>query len=115
MNRPNLRRAAAALLLTLACLPAGCAPSTTTASGKVSYQGKPVVWGSVTLVAADGTVHQAGIEPDGSYKVPNVPVGTSQGGGRVLAAAGPRGAWAGRRCPRFRRPATARRLVRHPR
>ena len=74
------RRAFGALLMALAALTADCGPGSATAAGKVTFQGKPVVWGSVTLVAADGSVHQAGIEPDGTYTVPNVPVGTAKVG-----------------------------------
>lgn len=74
------RRAFGALLMTCVALTAGCGPATTTAAGKVTFQGKPVVWGSVTLVAADGTVHQAGIETDGTYEVPNFPVGPAKVG-----------------------------------
>jgi hypothetical protein len=74
--RNLLRTIAGLAFVTAVLLPTGCSPSSTTASGKVTYQGKPVVWGSVTLVAADGSVHQAGIEPDGTYTVSNVPVGS---------------------------------------
>jgi len=41
----------------------------------VTYLGKPVVWGSITLRAVDGSMHQIGIEPDGTYQLENVPVG----------------------------------------
>lgn len=44
-------------------------------SGKVSYQNKPVVWGTVLVVASDGTIHQANIERDGSYSAKGVRVG----------------------------------------
>jgi len=44
-------------------------------SGKVTYDGKPVVWGSVTLVDAAGEFHQGTIGLDGTYKIDNVPVG----------------------------------------
>jgi hypothetical protein len=46
----------------------------------VTYQGKPVVWGSVTLKAADGSIHQIGINPDGTYRLDRVPVGPAQVG-----------------------------------
>ena len=78
LNAP--RRAFGSLLMTCVALTAGCGPATTTAAGKVTFQGKPVVWGSVTLVAADGTVHQAGIEPDGTFTVPKFPVGSAKVG-----------------------------------
>src|SRR5262245_30902479 len=67
-------------LLALLLLAAGCGPGTRTAAGKVTYQGKPVVWGSVTLKAADGSMHQVGINLDGTYRLDRVPVGPAQVG-----------------------------------
>jgi hypothetical protein len=72
MNRH--RRIAAALLALIALTP-GCGPRAAPVTGKVSYQGKPVVWGSVTLKAADGSMHQIGINLDGTYRLDNVPIG----------------------------------------
>jgi hypothetical protein len=46
----------------------------------VTYQGKPVVWGSVTLKAADGSIHQIGINLDGTFRLDRVPVGPAQVG-----------------------------------
>lgn len=71
------RTTSAALLLALA---GGCGPSTATVAGKVSYQGKPLAWGSVTLIAADGSAHQAGLEPDGSFRLDLVPTGPARVG-----------------------------------
>ena len=79
---------------------AGCGPGTATVAGKVSYQGKPVVWGSVTLQAADGSMHQVGLNPDGTYRLDGVPVGPAKAGvsspdpkpsPRAVAAGGPAG------------------------
>src|SRR4051794_1498269 len=55
-------------------LSAGCS-RTASPGGKVTYQGKPVVCGSIALRAIDGSMHQIGIEPDGTYQLENVPVG----------------------------------------
>ncbi len=77
MTRPP---ATAAGLLALLALAPGCGPGVGTAAGKVTYQGKPVVWGSVTLKAADGSMHQIGINPDGTYRLDRVPVGVAQVG-----------------------------------
>jgi hypothetical protein len=77
MTRP---RATFAGLLALLALAPGCGPGVGTAAGKVTYQGKPVVWGSVTLRAADGSMHQIGINPDGTYRLDRVPVGPAQVG-----------------------------------
>jgi hypothetical protein len=52
----------------------GCG-GTTTVSGKVTHDGKPVVWGGVTLVDSSGTYHSGTIGLDGTYKIDNVPTG----------------------------------------
>ncbi|MBX9578766.1 MAG: carboxypeptidase-like regulatory domain-containing protein [Gemmataceae bacterium] len=81
MTRPRRTRpAAGAALAVLAVVLPGCGPRTATVEGKVSYQGKSVVWGSVTLRAADGTVHQVGLNPDGTYRLTGVPVGEARVG-----------------------------------
>jgi hypothetical protein len=67
--RPGKFVAAVALVV------AGCGGGTGTLTGKVSYQGKPVVMGSVFVQAADGTRRVSNIEPDGTYTVLNMPVG----------------------------------------
>jgi hypothetical protein len=67
-------------LLTALVLASGCGSGTGTAAGKVIYQGKPVVWGSVILKAADGSVHQIGISPDGTYRLDRVPSGPAKVG-----------------------------------
>ncbi|MFO0842154.1 MAG: hypothetical protein U0797_07095 [Gemmataceae bacterium] len=69
-----------AAMITLLVLAPGCGPRTATAAGKVTYQGKPVVWGSVSLRAADGSMHQIGINPDGTYRLDRVPVGPAKVG-----------------------------------
>jgi hypothetical protein len=67
-------------LLALLALAPGCGPRTATAAGKVTFQGKPVVWGSVTLRASDGSIHQIGLNPDGTYRLEGVPVGPAKVG-----------------------------------
>jgi hypothetical protein len=47
-------------------------------SGKVTYKGKALVWGTIQLEAADKTFKQANIESDGSYSIPGVPVGNAR-------------------------------------
>src|SRR5262249_16240851 len=59
------------VLLLAAC---GCG-STATVTGKVTYQGRPVTYGSVIFLAADNTARSGIIEPDGSYSVEDVPRG----------------------------------------
>ena len=74
MNRPVLRLApliAAGLLAVC-----GCSPGKGTVSGKVTYKGKPVVWGTVSAVASDNVQYAAPITPQGTYSIPNVPYGS---------------------------------------
>jgi hypothetical protein len=62
-------------LAILAALVSGCGTKTTTVKGKVTYQGKPVVWGSVAVVASDGINYPASIPLDGTFTLENVPTG----------------------------------------
>ena len=55
----------------------GCG-NTAKVTGKVTYQGRPVVYGSVTFLSADKTARSGAIEADGSYAVEDVPSGTVQ-------------------------------------
>ena len=55
----------------------GCG-NTAKITGKVTYQGRPVVHGSVTFLSADKTARSGVIEADGSYAVEGVPSGTVQ-------------------------------------
>lgn len=43
-----------------------------TVSGKVSYQGKPVVFGTVLVLDSDQHIHQGNIEPDGSFTIHDI-------------------------------------------
>jgi hypothetical protein len=46
----------------------GCG-RTAKVSGKVTYQGRPVAYGSVIFLSADKTARSGVIEPDGSYTI----------------------------------------------
>jgi hypothetical protein len=54
---------------------AGCGGDAPTVKGRVTANGKPVVWGSVTLVDAQGRYHQAVLDVDGNYAIDGVPAG----------------------------------------
>jgi hypothetical protein len=54
---------------------AGCSAAKGSLSGEVTYQGMPVVYGTVTAVGGDGITHSANIEPDGTYRLNNLPAG----------------------------------------
>jgi hypothetical protein len=72
----STRRGAGLLALGLAVsLAAGCGGGTSKVHGKVTHAGKPVVWGSVTLVDSSGAYHQSLIDLNGNYEIANVPAG----------------------------------------
>ncbi len=60
--------------ITLLALVVGCAGKGDL-SGKVTYKGKALVFGTVQIEAFDKTFKQANIDSDGSYHIPGVPVG----------------------------------------
>jgi hypothetical protein len=47
-------------------------------SGKVTYQGKPVVFGTVLFEGSDGSLRQGNIGRDGSYTVRDVAMGEAK-------------------------------------
>ncbi|HJZ92707.1 MAG TPA: carboxypeptidase-like regulatory domain-containing protein [Gemmataceae bacterium] len=76
LARPAVRRSGlVALAFALGGLSAGCGPSKTEVTGKVSHNGKPVVYGSVTLIGSDGIVYSGQIKEDGTFVIPGVPTG----------------------------------------
>jgi hypothetical protein len=70
------RRARALLLLPLVFALTGCGAGVGDVSGKVTYNGKPVVCGSVVMAGPDGMTKVGAINQDGSYLVQGVGVGT---------------------------------------
>src|SRR5262245_11102874 len=73
--RSFLRPGVALAFLTLAAV--GCG-GRGDVSGKVTYNGKPLVFGTVQFEASDKTIKQANIETDGSYFIAGVPVGEAK-------------------------------------
>ena len=72
----RLSRSFALLVAAVACAAAtGCGPAKTNISGKVTYNGKPVIWGGVIIIGADEVPIQASLTPEGTYSAVNVPVG----------------------------------------
>lgn len=63
----------AALLL----LAAGCG-GTGDVAGKVTYQGKPLVWGTVQFEGSDNMLRQANINSDGTYAIKGVAIGEAK-------------------------------------
>jgi hypothetical protein len=56
---------------------AGCG-SRGDVSGKVTYQGKPLVWGTVQFEGSDGMIKQANINDDGTYSVRGLATGEAK-------------------------------------
>ncbi len=42
-------------------------------TGRVTYQGRPVIWGSVVIAGKDGRSAAGPIKPDGTFEVANAP------------------------------------------
>jgi hypothetical protein len=68
------RWSAVAVVLALAV--DGCGSGTSKVHGKVTYQGKTVVWGSVTIVDKTGQFHVAEIDLNGNYSIEKIPTGS---------------------------------------
>lgn len=47
-----------------------------TLTGHVSFQGKPIIWGSVVVVGQDGRTAAGRIEADGTFRVENAATGS---------------------------------------
>lgn len=76
--RPTLFHAPALVvgIAALACL-SGCQAKTSSVSGKVTYEGKPVAGGSVILYCQDKQIVRGIIGTEGNFTIPNVPLGTA--------------------------------------
>ncbi|HYH68895.1 MAG TPA: hypothetical protein VD866_29650 [Urbifossiella sp.] len=75
--RNGLSPRRAGLLGAVALLAAGCGGAGDV-TGTVTYQGKPVVTGSVTFYGPDKTPYLGAIDEKGNYKVVGVPSGARQ-------------------------------------
>jgi hypothetical protein len=74
LPRPGWRPAAFALLPLVAL---GCAGKGDV-TGRVTYKGKPLVWGTVQFEGSDRLVKQGNINPDGTYTVQGVATGEAK-------------------------------------
>jgi hypothetical protein len=66
------------VLTNLVLLASGCGGGVGDVSGKITYKGKEVVFGTVSFVGADGIPRAARINPDGTYTVKDVAVGEAK-------------------------------------
>jgi hypothetical protein len=70
------RATATVLLMAAACAIAGCNGSRNNIlTGKVTFRGQPVSYGSVIVLCEDGTLHTGNIQPNGTYSVTDLPAG----------------------------------------
>jgi hypothetical protein len=69
-----LRTAIGVIVLALA----GCGGDTTDVSGKVTYMGKPVMFGTVQVIGSDGVPKSGPIQPDGTFRVSGVKLGPAK-------------------------------------
>jgi hypothetical protein len=65
-------------LLLLSLSAAGCSAGKGELSGKVSYKGKPLVYGSVLLIGSDSKPRTTWIQTDGTYRFEDVPAGQAK-------------------------------------
>jgi hypothetical protein len=77
---------------------AGCGGGTTDVTGKVTYQNKPVVFGTVQVIGSDGVPKSGPIQPDGTFRVSGVQIGPAR-----VTVSSPRPPGSGKAAPRGRR------------
>jgi len=59
---------------------AGCGPSRSDVTGTVSYRGRPVVYGTVSVIGSDQMTYYGTIRLDGTFSVAGVPTGPARVG-----------------------------------
>jgi hypothetical protein len=65
------RRVSLTLMIASIGLVCGCG-SSATVSGKVSFDGRPVTYGSVIFLCDDNTAYSTAIQPDGTYRLEQI-------------------------------------------
>ena len=78
MKRPVSKQmqCVTALLLSVLLAAVGGCSKRATVTGTVTYQGRPVTYGSVIFLNADNTARSGAIAADGHYTIEGVPLGT---------------------------------------
>ena len=66
------------LLVLAACLGSVGCGGRANVSGKVTFTGKPLVSGMVSILASDGKAHYGEIMADGAYAIPGVALGEAK-------------------------------------
>ena len=77
-GRGGARCLASGVFVLLAVFLGGCSKPPGTVSGRVSYKGKDLSYGTIVFVSQDNQVKQGDIDEDGSYKIENVPAGPAK-------------------------------------
>src|SRR5437867_3499718 len=77
-RRALLRFAPISALYLLLVVAGGCSSATATVSGKVTYKSKPVVWGTVSVIASDELQYGGLITSEGTYAIAGVPGGPAR-------------------------------------
>lgn len=62
----------------LVCLAGGCGKGKGEVVGKVTYKDKPVVYGTIIVIASNNRPHYGPIEKDGTFKISGVVVGPAK-------------------------------------
>jgi hypothetical protein len=75
MKDPLVLRIGCLLILGLATT--GCGRGTATVSGRVTYKGRPLPSGTVTIYDADSSVRTGQIAPDGTYVITEIATGSA--------------------------------------
>jgi hypothetical protein len=77
-GRSGTRSLASGVFVLVAVFLGGCSKPPGTVSGRVSYKGKDLSYGTIVFVSQDNQVKQGAIDEDGSYKLENVPAGPAK-------------------------------------
>jgi hypothetical protein len=65
------------LVMCMVFLVAGCGEPTGTLSGTITIEGKPLNCGYVLFQASEGSVESTEIQPDGTYSIEGLPLGSA--------------------------------------
>jgi hypothetical protein len=77
-GRGCARCLASGVFVLVAVFLGGCSKPPGSVSGRVSYKGKDLSYGTIVFVSQDNQVKQGDIDEDGSYKIENVPAGPAK-------------------------------------
>lgn len=71
---------------------AGCSDGTTDVTGKVTYKGSAVVYGTVVVLDSGGSPRSGAIQPDGTFRIKGVKIGAAKVAVTSLAPPGAKSA-----------------------